>query len=53
MLLSGHHANIEAWRREMSLRRTKADRPDLFAQFTPRDKRDQKILARMAEEETV
>ena len=23
VLLSGHHANIEAWRREMSLRRTK------------------------------
>ena len=33
VLLSGHHANIEAWRREMSLRRTKKDRPDLFAKF--------------------
>ena len=28
----------------MSLRRTKADRPDLYAQFTPRDKQDKKIL---------
>ena len=44
VLLSGHHANIEAWRREMSLRRTKADRPDLYARFVPRDKQDQKIL---------
>ena len=44
VLLSGHHANIEAWRREMSLRRTKKDRPDLFAQFQPQDKRDKKIL---------
>ena len=44
VLLSGHHANIEAWRREMSLRRTKADRPDLYAHFVPRDKQDKKIL---------
>ena len=44
VLLSGHHANIEAWRREMSLRRTKTDRPDLYAQFVPRDKQDKKIL---------
>ena len=47
VLLSGHHANIEAWRREMSLRRTKKDRPDLFAQFQPQDKRDKKILDKM------
>jgi len=30
VLLSGHHANIEAWRREQSLMRTKQLRPDLF-----------------------
>ena len=47
VLLSGHHANIEAWRREMSLRRTKKDRPDLFAQFQPQDKRDIKILDKL------
>jgi len=29
ILLSGHHANIEAWRREEAARRTKARRPDL------------------------
>ena len=44
VLLSGHHANIEAWRREMSLRRTKKDRPDLFARFEPQNKRDKQIL---------
>ncbi len=31
VLLSGHHKNIEAWRREQSLLRTKKHRPDLLA----------------------
>ena len=30
VLLSGHHANIEAWRREQALERTKTRRPDLL-----------------------
>lgn len=30
VLLSGHHANIEKWRREQSLIRTKLKRPDLI-----------------------
>jgi tRNA (guanine37-N1)-methyltransferase len=30
MLLSGHHLNIEAWRREQSLLRTLERRPDLL-----------------------
>lgn len=30
VLLSGHHQNIEKWRREMSLERTKVKRPDLL-----------------------
>ncbi|MCD8049929.1 MAG: tRNA (guanosine(37)-N1)-methyltransferase TrmD [Clostridia bacterium] len=30
VLLSGHHANIEKWRREQSLIRTKLKRPDLL-----------------------
>ena len=51
VLLSGHHANIEAWRREMSLRRTKKDRPDLFARFQPQDKRDKKILDKINSDE--
>lgn len=30
VLLSGHHANIEKWRREQSIERTKKMRPDLL-----------------------
>lgn len=30
VLLSGHHANIEAWRKEQSLQRTRERRPDLL-----------------------
>ena len=30
VLLSGHHANIEAWRRAQSIARTQAKRPDLL-----------------------
>ena len=51
VLLSGHHANIALWRREMSLRRTRADRPDLFARFAPRDKQDRHLLARLEQPE--
>ena len=30
VLLSGHHANIAAWRKDEALRRTKQRRPDLY-----------------------
>jgi len=50
VLLSGHHANIERWRRKMSLKRTQADRPDLFAQFEAQTKIDRKILEELAAE---
>jgi len=30
VLLSGHHANIEKWRQEQSLLRTKLKRPDML-----------------------
>ncbi len=33
ILLSGHHKNIEAWRREQSKMRTKERRPDLWGQY--------------------
>ena len=33
VLLSGHHKNIENWRRELSLKRTKNKRPDLWASY--------------------
>jgi len=44
ILLSGHHANLEIWRRQQSLIRTQARRPDMFAQvdLSPAD---QKFLA--------
>ncbi len=36
-LLSGHHAQIAAWRREQSILRTAARRPDLIARATLTD----------------
>jgi tRNA (guanine37-N1)-methyltransferase len=30
VLLSGHHAEIEKWRRERALERTRRHRPDLL-----------------------
>ncbi len=40
VLLSGHHAEIDRWRREQSLRRTLMRRPDLLstADLTPADR---------------
>ena len=40
VLLSGHHANIEKWRREQSVIRTAKRRPDLLegAELTPKEK---------------
>lgn len=43
ILLSGHHANIERWRRDQSLERTARRRPDLLAK-APLDKKDLKYL---------
>ena len=39
--LSGHHANIEKWRREQSILRTKGRRPDLFekCELTKKEKK--------------
>ncbi len=33
VLLSGHHENVEKWRHEQSVRRTLANRPDLFEKY--------------------
>ena len=33
VLLSGHHAKIEEWRKEQALLRTKEKRPDLYEKF--------------------
>lgn len=43
VLLSGHHANIERWRRNQSLIRTHNIRPDLFEQVEF-DKKDRRFL---------
>ena len=47
VLLSGHHANIDRWRRNQSLKRTKERRPDLLdrADLTKEDMRYLKTLA--------
>ena len=46
VLLSGHHAQVERWRREASLRRTWERRPDLLAQANL-SKADREFLARL------
>jgi len=44
ILLSGHHANIEQWRREQSLLVTKQCRPELLAK-APLTPKEQAFLA--------
>ena len=43
VLLSGHHANIERWRREQALLETAARRPDLFKMLIL-DEKDKRFL---------
>jgi tRNA (guanine37-N1)-methyltransferase len=45
VLLSGHHAAIVRWRRDMALRRTAAYRPDLIRALHDLDRRDREVLA--------
>lgn len=51
VLLSGHHARIESWRRKESLRRTFLKRPDLMEnfEFVPED---YPLLEELAQEHT-
>ena len=42
VLLSGHHANIRAWRAQQALARTRLRRPDLYAAHLARQKDDEK-----------
>ncbi len=42
VLLSGHHKNIEKWRHEQSLLRTKERRPDLYEKYMSRRNESQK-----------
>ena len=45
VLLSGNHAAIARWRRDMALRRTATHRPDLIAALRDLDRRDREVLA--------
>lgn len=49
VLLSGHHAQIERWRRQQALRRTFERRPDLLARAELSDD-DRAFLRQLAEE---
>ncbi len=50
VLLSGHHAEVEKWRRRQSLRRTRALRPDLLAR-ADLSATDRKLVAEIEAEE--
>ncbi len=52
ILLSGDHARVAAWRREQSLRRTLARRPDMLAgaDLSPEDRRLLRRIARDRDE---
>ena len=45
VLLSGNHAAIARWRRDMALRRTATHRPDLIGALRDLDRRDREVLA--------
>lgn len=49
VLLSGDHKRIEAWRRKLSLYRTRERRPDMFAKLDLSSKADQKLLRELEE----
>ena len=48
ILLSGHHANVEKWRREQSIIRTLERRPDLLEDAVL-DKKEKKFLKELLE----
>lgn len=50
VLLSGHHANIDKWRREQSLLRTWKNRPDML-ETAELDEKDKRYLASLCEKE--
>lgn len=52
VLLSGHHANIEKWRREQSILRTRERRPDLLEKCELTDK-EKKWLEGLAIQEEI
>ena len=49
MLTSGHHANIDRWRRKEAIRRTLTKRPDMLEK-AQLDKKDQLLLEEIRKE---
>ncbi|MDL2233936.1 tRNA (guanosine(37)-N1)-methyltransferase TrmD [Ruminococcaceae bacterium OttesenSCG-928-L11] len=49
VLISGHHANIDKWRREKSLEKTRRVRPDLL-ETAPLEESDREYLHKLEEE---
>ena len=47
ILLSGHHVNVEKWRRKQSILRTRRRRPDLYEKLDLSSKEDRKLLAEL------
>ena len=52
VLLSGHHKNIETWRRQQSIKRTLERRPDLLADANLSRKEKQYLAELLAEQES-
>ena len=52
MLLSGHHKNIETWRRQQSIKRTLERRPDLLVDANLSKKEKQYLAELLAEQES-
>ena len=50
ILLSGHHMNVEKWRRKQSILRTKQRRPDLYEKLDLSSKQDKKLMVELKEE---
>lgn len=51
VLLSGHHANIQKWRRKQSLWRTRLRRPDLYEKLAfPTTKQEKKLWTELEDE---
>jgi len=50
ILLSGHHVNVEKWRRKQSILRTKQRRPDLYEKLDLSSKQDKKLMAELKQE---
>jgi len=50
ILLSGHHANIQKWRRKQAILRTRERRPDMFEKLDLTSKQDKKLIKEMEAE---